>query len=122
MGSLSGLRYLAPLGLWLAISLASTLIEGIPDRLPAVALGSEMLLHAIRAGALFAIGFGLATVLARASAGRLPTQLSTSGIGYDAEETLETTTALTQLQDQVDGHQDVLERVAEQIDALESKV
>lgn len=80
-------RYLVPLALWLAAAVAISLIEGTPDRVPSVALGSTVLLHALRAGALFAIGLIAATVLARAGAGRLPTQLTTSGIGYDAEET-----------------------------------
>src|SRR5919106_5054040 len=62
-------RYLGPLGLWLAVAVVISLIEGTPDRLPAVALGSSVLLHALRAGALFAIGFAVATVLTRAGAG-----------------------------------------------------
>jgi len=111
-------RYLGPLGLWLVAAVAISLVEGTPERLPAVALGSTVLLHALRAGALFAIVFAVATVLARAGAGRLPTQLSTSGIGYDAEETRETTTALAELQQEVDRQQAALDRLAEQIDAL----
>jgi hypothetical protein len=51
------LRYLVPLALWSAAAVAITLIEGAPDRLPAVALGSTVLLHALRAAALFAVGF-----------------------------------------------------------------
>jgi hypothetical protein len=123
MGAVSDprLRYLAPLALWLAAAVAITLIEGAPDRLPAVALGSTVLLHTLRAGALFAVGFAVATVLARAGTGRLPTQLSTSGIGYAAEETRETTTALAELQQQVDDQQAVLDRLAEQLDALGPK-
>lgn len=73
-------RYLAPLGGLLVAAVLITLLEGTPGRLPAVALGSEVLLHALRAGAPFAIGFAVATVLARAGAGRLPTQVSTSGV------------------------------------------
>jgi len=111
-------RYLDPLGLWLAAAVAISAIEGTPDRLPAVALDSTVLLHALRAGALFAVGFAVATVLARAGTGRLPTQLSTSGIGYDAEETRETTSALAELQKQVDDQQATLDRLAEQLDAL----
>jgi hypothetical protein len=114
-------RYLGPLGLWLAAAVAISLIEGTPDRLPAVALGSTVLLHALRAGALFAIGFAVATVLTRAGAGRLPTVLGTSGIGYDAEETRVTTTALAELQEQVDDQQATLDGLAEQLDALRPK-
>jgi ABC-type transport system involved in cytochrome bd biosynthesis fused ATPase/permease subunit len=107
------LRYLAPLVVGLAAAVAVTLAEGVPRRLPAVALGSVVLLHALRAGALVAIGIAVATVLLRASTGRLPTQLSTTGIGYD-----ETTSALDALQQQVDDQQAVLEHLAERLDAL----
>jgi hypothetical protein len=113
--------YLGPLALLVLAVVVVTLVEGTPKRLPAVALGSTVLLHALRAGALFAIAFVVATVIARAAAGRLPTQLSTSGIGYDAEETRATTTALAQLQEQVDDQQAALDRLAEQLDALGSK-
>ena len=112
------LRYLLPLGAWLLAAVIITVIEGTPRRLPAVALGSSVLLHALRAGALFAIGFVLATVFARAGAGRLPTQLSTSGIGYDAEETRETATALAELQAELDRHRSAIDGLAEQLDAL----
>jgi ubiquinone biosynthesis protein UbiJ len=59
-----------------------------------------------------------------ADAGRLDTRCrsaTASGIGYDAEETRETTTALAELQDQVDDQQAALDRLAEQLDALEAK-
>ena len=115
------LRFLAPTALWLLAAVAATLAEGTPERLPSVALGSTVLTHALRAGALFAIGFVLATVLARAGAGRLPTQFSTSGIGYELEETRATTTALTDLQEQVDDQQATLDRLAERLDALHRK-
>jgi len=110
--SLQRASYLVPFVLWLAAAVLITAIEGTPDRLPPVALGSTILLHALRAGALFAIGFAVATVLARAGAGRLPTQLSTSGIEYDAEETTETTTALTEVQQQVDRLQIAVDALA----------
>jgi hypothetical protein len=115
------MRYLLPVAALAAVAVVVTLIEGTPDRPPAVALGSTVVLHALRAGALFAIGFVVATVVARAGSGRLPTQLSTSGIGYDAEETRETTAALAELQEQVDSQQVALDRLAEQLDALRSK-
>jgi|SRR4051794_10998149 len=60
-----------------------TLVEGTPQRLPAVALGSNVLLPALRAGAVFAIGLAAATVVARAARGELPAQLSTVGLAYD---------------------------------------
>jgi hypothetical protein len=111
-------RYLLPLTVLLAAVLAVTVAEGTPARLPAVALGSDVLLHFERAAALFAIVLAVATVLARAAAGRLPSELTASGIGYTAEETLETTAALTELQEQVDAQQAALDRLAEQIDKL----
>ena len=83
-----------------------------------MALGSTVLLHALRTGALFAIGVTVATVLARAAAGHLPTQLSTTGIGYDAEETGKTTATLVRLQEEVDDHQVALDRVGQRLDAL----
>jgi hypothetical protein len=115
------MRYLVPAALWLTATVLLTLLEGTPQPLPTVALGSTVLLHALRAGTLFAVGFALATVLARTGAGRLPTQHSTSGIGYAAEETRATTTALTELQEQVDDHEATLQRLAERLDALERK-
>jgi hypothetical protein len=115
------IRYLAPLAAWLSVAVTISLVEGTPDRLPAVALGSTVLLHALRAGALFAIGFAIATVLTRAGAGRLPTLLGTSGIGYEAEETRATSTALADLQEQVDDQQTLLDALAEQPVALRPK-
>ena len=115
------LGYLAPLGCAVSGALVVTLVEGSPARLPALALGSTVLLHALRAGALFAIMFVVVTVIARAATGRLPTQLSTSGIGYGAEETRATTTALAELQEQVDDQQATLDRLAEQLDALRAR-
>jgi hypothetical protein len=113
------MRYLLPLVALLAAAIAVTAAEGTPAKLPAVALGSPIVLHAVRVGALFAIGVAIATVLARAGAGRLPSELTTTGIGYTAEETLETTAALSELQEQVDAQQAALDRLAEQIDKLD---
>lgn len=112
------LRYLMPLGLWLAAAVLITLLEGTPEPLPSVALGSNVLLHALRTGALFAIGVAMVTVLARAGAGHLPTQLLTTGIGYDAEATSKTTATLVRLQEEVDDHQVALDQVGQRLDAL----
>jgi hypothetical protein len=79
-------RYLMPLGIWLLAAVVTTLVEGTPQRLPAVALGSSVLLHALRAGALFAIGLAVATAAARAARGELPAQLSTAGLAYDSAQ------------------------------------
>ncbi len=110
------MRYLVPFVLWMVAAALATLVEGRPDPLPAVALGSTILLHALRAGALFALGFAVATVIARAGAGRLPTQLSTTGFGYDAEEMTETTAGLIELQQQVDRLQAGVDAVADDVD------
>jgi hypothetical protein len=45
-----------------------------------------VLLHLERAAALFAIVVGISSVLREAARGRLPTQLSTSGLGYGADD------------------------------------
>jgi hypothetical protein len=109
-------RYLLPLVGWLAVVILATLIEGAPRPLPGLALGSILLLHCLRVAALFGVGVIIGTVLVHASAGRLPTQLSTTGLAYDAEATSETTAALLALQEQLDDHQLVLDRLAEQLD------
>jgi hypothetical protein len=80
-----------------------------------------VLLHALRAGALFAIGFAIATVLTRAGAGHLPTALGTSGITYDTVETRETRVALAELQEQVEVQGAALNRLAERFDVRRPK-
>jgi hypothetical protein len=111
-------RYLFPLAAWLAVVVLISILEGTPRQLPAVALDSTVLLHALRAGALFATGLAVATVLARAATGRLPTMLSTSGIGYDAEESRVTTTTLDTLQAQLTDQEVVLDGLVERLDKL----
>jgi hypothetical protein len=111
-------RYVLPMLGWLAIATLATILEGAPTRLPGLALGSVALLHALRIAALFAIGVVIATVLVRASAGSLPTQLSTTGLSYEAEETSETLAALAELQLQVDRHDALMERIAIQLDTV----
>jgi hypothetical protein len=61
-----------------------SLIEGSPERLPGVALGSDVL-HVERAAAIFAILVALTSVLREAARGRLPTQLTTAGLAYEAD-------------------------------------
>lgn len=96
----------------------TTMAEGAPTRLPSSALGSTVLLHGVRAGALFAIGLAVATVLAQASAGRLPTQVSTAGITYDPIELVGASTA--ELQGELDGLKSAMSDMADRLDALES--
>jgi hypothetical protein len=78
-------RLALPLTLLLAAAVAVSLIEGVPARLPGVALGSEVLLHVERAAAIFAIVVALMSVLHEAVRGRLPTQLTTAGLAYEAD-------------------------------------
>ncbi len=92
-----------------------SLVEGTPTDLPGVALGSPVLLHAIRAIALFALGLGVLTVLARAATGALPTQLSSTGIAYENDQEL--TAAVAELQDQVAQIDSGLEELARRLDA-----
>jgi hypothetical protein len=85
MGDRVALRIAAPLVLLLATALAFTLVEGVPKRLPGVALGSQVLLHLERAAAGFAIVIAIASVLREAMRGRLPTHLTTAGLAYEAD-------------------------------------
>ena len=88
-----------------------TLVEGAPSRLPGVALGSPVLLHAERAGAIVAIVVALASILTQAARGRLPTQLSTAGLAYEAEAAANTQAALEDLQRQIDGLQEGVDQL-----------
>lgn len=117
----ASLRYVLPLAFWLVTPIGVTLIEGTPSPLPAVALGSAVLLHALRVIALFAIGFAITTVFARALVGRLPSQLSTTGVGYDAEEPAVTSATFAELQAQVDSLDSLVEGIAQRLDTLPSQ-
>ncbi len=85
-----------------ALAVVVTLIEGTPTRLPGVALGSSVLLHVERVAALFAIAVAILSVLTQATRGRLPTQLSTGGLAYEADAAGDTKIAVEDLQGQVD--------------------
>jgi len=75
----------ALLALVLAVAVTTSLVEGPPQRLPGVALGSPVLLHVERAAALVGLVLAVGTVLVRVRRGEVPTQLSVSGIGYEAQ-------------------------------------
>jgi hypothetical protein len=115
-------RYVAPLLGWLAVAVVVTVVEGVPARLPGLALGSAVLLHAVRVVALFAIGLVIGTVLARASSGRLPSEVSTTGLVYSAEETGETLAALAELQAQVARQDALLDEIAARLDRLGRRI
>lgn len=115
---ISGARHLATVGLLVVAAAVVTLAEGAPTRLPSAALGSTVLLHALRAGALVAIGLAATTVLVQASAGRFPTHFSTTGLGYAPSELASAST--TELQHQIERQERAVAEMAERLDALES--
>jgi hypothetical protein len=78
-------RLAVALSLLILTATIVSLVEGSPDRLPGVALGSQVLLHVERAAAGFAILVAIASVLREAARGRLPTQLTTAGLAYEAD-------------------------------------
>jgi hypothetical protein len=96
---------------------AVSLIEGGPHRLPGVALGSAVLLHAERTLALLAVTVAALSIAMRAARGRLPIELSTSGLRYEAETADAAATAVAQLQDQFDDLVAIVDALAERLDA-----
>lgn len=82
------------LGVCTVVSLAA----GKGARLPAVALGSELLLDLERAIALFAGALLLLVVLTEAWRGNLPTEISGRGVKYESfkKETQESLEALSE--------------------------
>ncbi|HEX6389601.1 MAG TPA: hypothetical protein VFZ89_09145 [Solirubrobacteraceae bacterium] len=76
----------------------TSLVEGRPAQLPGVALGSAVLLHAERTLALVAVTLACMTLLARAAEGRLPIEVSTSGLKYEAMATGEVAESVARLQ------------------------
>lgn len=93
----------------LAAAMAVTIAQGTPSPLPGVALGSSVLLHAERAAALLALVVAVLTVLVEAARGRLPTEFSTSGVGYGPRGLRDDNAAAADLlQDQVAELQDAI--------------
>jgi hypothetical protein len=100
-----------------------TLVEGAPGRLPGVALGSVVLLHVERAGALFAVAVAIVSVLTQAARGRLPTQLTTGGLAYGPEDfAADTASSVVEIQRQVDDLESTLVALTERLDASEGQV
>jgi hypothetical protein len=99
------------------LAVCVSLIEGTPDRLPGIALGSAVLLHGERALALIAVVIGALSVLARAARGRLPIELSTSGVRYEAEAADDAAAAVAQLQEQLDELVTIVDALADRLDA-----
>src|SRR5215217_5566106 len=94
-----------------------TLIEGRPRQLPGVALDSAVLLHAERSLALFAVLVATLSVGVQAARGRLPVELSTSGLRYEAEAADRAAAAVAELQEQYDDLLAVVDALADRLDA-----
>ena len=97
--------------------IAVTLIEGRPRQLPGVALGSAVLLHAERALALMAVIVATLSIGVQAARGRLPVELSTSGLRYEAEAADRAAAAVAELQEQYDDLLAVVDALAARLDA-----
>jgi hypothetical protein len=98
-------------------ALVVSIVEGRPARLPGVALGSPILLHAERALALLAVTAAAASIVVQAARGRLPIELSTSGLRYEAEAADNTAAAMAELQEQFDELVEIVGALTEQLDA-----
>jgi hypothetical protein len=94
-----------------------TLIEGRPRHLPGVALGSPVLLHAERALALSAVVVAMLSIGVQAARGRLPIEMSTSGLRYEAEAADRAAAAVAELQEQYDDLLAVVDALADRLDA-----
>jgi hypothetical protein len=99
------------------VGLVASILEGTPAHLPGVALGSPILLHAERALALLAVTVAAASIVVQAARGRLPIELSTSGLRYEAEAADNTAAAMAELQEQFDDLVDIVGALSEQLDA-----
>jgi hypothetical protein len=101
----------------LALALGASLVTGVPEQLPGVALGSPVVLHAERALAIFAASLLVLVVLVRAFQGMLPTELSGRGVKYaqrEATEEIRDTTAAA-----LEGLQTAQRELAARVDSLE---
>ena len=98
------------------VSMAVSVIEGTPRHLPGVALGSAVLLHAERALALLAVTVAAVSILLQAARGRLPIELSTSGLRYEAEAADDAAVAVGELQDQFDDLVAIVDALADRLD------
>jgi len=96
---------------------AVTLIEGRPRHLPGVALGSAVLLHAERALSMLAVMVATLSIAVQAARGRLPVELSTSGLRYEAEAADRAAAAVAELQEQYDDLLAVVDALADRLDA-----
>ena len=105
----------------LVAAICVSVIEGTPRALPGVALGSPVLLHAERVLALVGVVIAALSVLAQAARGRLPVELSTSGLRYEAEAADDAAAAVDQLQDQFDDLVAIVDALADRLDAPQQR-
>jgi hypothetical protein len=96
-------------------ALAVTSATGTPARLPAIALGSNVLFHLERLVALLAGFVALLAIVTRAWSGQLPSEVSTAGVKYAAEETRATTS------DAARATRDELQRLSARLERLEER-
>jgi hypothetical protein len=100
-----------------SVAVIVTVAEGAPAHLPGVALGSPILLHAERALALLAVIAAAASIVVQAARGRLPIELSASGLRYEAEAADDTAAAMAELQEQFDELVEIVGALSVQVDA-----
>jgi hypothetical protein len=105
----------------LVASTIVTMLEGPSAQIPALALGSVVLLHAERVLALVAISVAVLTIVVRAGSGRLPVELSTSGLRYEAEAAEDAAHAVADLQSQFDELASVVLVIAERLDGISDR-
>lgn len=111
----------AAVTLALIACLVATLVEGRPRHLPGIALGSPVLMHAERVLAMLAVTVATLSIGVQAARGRLPVELSTSGLRYEAEAADRTAAAVAELQDQYDDLLAVVGALADQLDARQRR-
>ena len=99
-----------------AAAVCVSVVEGTPRALPGVALGSPVLLHAERVLALVVVAIAAISVLVQAARGRLPVELSTTGLRYEAEAADDAAAAVAQLQDQFDDLVATVDALADRLD------
>ncbi len=102
----------------MGVAVAISLVEGAPARLPGLALGSGVLLHAERTLALLAVAIAVVTIVTRAAQGRLPVELSTTGVRYEPAVPRVTAANVEELQGDVDDLDATVSGLAREVDRL----
>ena len=105
----------------LVACVAVTLVEGRPRHLPGVTLGSPVLLHAERVLGLLATIIATLSIGVHAARGRLPVELSTSGLRYEAEAADRAAVAVDELQEQFDDLVAIVDALADRIDTAQRR-